>query len=78
MTLTLNTSGTTGTAQLEVPVSVSLPRSDDYSAVAATFTPGGVPLTADVSVSAVNDQLVEVTTETFPAEPGRHQRQRGE
>ncbi|HVK07871.1 MAG TPA: Calx-beta domain-containing protein, partial [Gemmataceae bacterium] len=64
-TLTLTTNGT-GTVELGVPVSVSLPGNADYTATAATFAAGlTTGATANVSVSAVNDLLIEATTETF-------------
>ena len=66
VTLTLTTSGTTGTAQLDVPVSANLPGNLDYTITAAVFAAGAVDgATANVTVSAVDDQIVEQATEAF-------------
>src|SRR5262245_25507707 len=66
VTLTLDTSGTVGTAQLDVTVSANLPGNGDYTATAALFDVGAVSgATANVVVTAVNDRNVEQSTESF-------------
>ncbi len=68
VTLTLNTTGTTGSPVLGVPVSANLPGNADYGSTAATFNVGAVSgATANVVVSAIDDSIVE-GTETFPTE----------
>jgi VCBS repeat-containing protein len=69
VTLTLNTSGT-GPAALAVPVSVNLPGNANYTAATATFAAGsGDGATANVAVTAVDDQFVEAFIESFPDQP---------
>src|SRR5205823_2428422 len=66
-TLHLTTSGT-GSAQLASAVTATLPGNADYSASTATFSAGAVDNdTADITVTAVNDQFVE-GTETFASQ----------
>ena len=51
---------------MAVPVSANLPGNADYTSTAATFAVSSVAgATADISVSAVNDRLVEAITESF-------------
>ena len=66
--LVLNTSGVVGSAsQLAVPISVSLPGNADYTATPATFLPGATNgATANIVISAVDDQVVEPALESFP------------
>ena len=65
VTLTLTTTGTVGTAQLDVPVTANLPGNPDYTATAFTFPVGATTTNVgNVVVAAVNDALVE-GTETF-------------
>jgi hypothetical protein len=67
-TLTLTTTGS-GAQELAVAVSANLPGNADYSSVAASFPVGSLTgATANVVVSAVNDRLVEATTETFASQ----------
>jgi Bacterial Ig-like domain/Calx-beta domain len=66
VTLSLSTSGTVGTPQLAVPISVDLPSNPDFTAAAANFAAGsGDGSTASVTVTAVDDLLVEAATESF-------------
>jgi large repetitive protein len=66
--LTLTSSGS-GSEQLAVPLSATLPGNADYSAVAASFPAGtATGAIAGIAVTAVDDRSVE-PTETFNAEP---------
>ena len=67
-TLTLSVSGGAGgVPQLAVPITVSLPDNSDYSANSITFPAGaGNSATGNFTLTAVDDQLVEPTTEIFP------------
>src|SRR5262245_32147733 len=68
-TLTLQTDGSVGAAGLDVPVSANLPGNADYGSVAASFAAGSADgATANVVVSAEDDQRVEATSESFPGE----------
>jgi large repetitive protein len=66
--LTLNSTGS-GIEQLAVPVSANLPGNADYTPTAAVFSPGATTgATSTITVSAVDDQLVEAAVETFGSE----------
>src|SRR5207249_2260928 len=66
VTLTLTANGVSGSGTLDTSVSANLPGNADYSSAAASFGDGGGSgNTANIAVSAVNDTLVEATTESF-------------
>ena len=68
-TLTLVTVGTVGSQGLDVSVAANLPGNADYTPTGVTFNPGDPSgSTANISVLAVDDNLVEAT-ETFLNEP---------
>ena len=75
MTLTL--SGDAG-ATLAVPVSANLPTGHaDYTPTGVTFPVAtGTGATLDISVAAVDDNLVEATLESFPGQSAQREQHR--
>ena len=69
MTVTLTLSGDAG-ATLAVPVSANLPTGHaDYTPTGVTFpVTTGSGATLDISVAAVDDNLVEASLESFPSQ----------
>jgi fibronectin-binding autotransporter adhesin len=65
VTLDLTTDGT-GTAGIDVTVSVGLTTNADFTDADASFTPGdGDPQMQNIVLTAVNDRLLETITENF-------------
>src|SRR5207253_2774052 len=66
VTLTLTADGVSGTGTLAVPVTANLPGRSEERRVGEECSAGGVRTdTAEIVVSAVNEQLVEQTLESF-------------